>query len=267
MIAIGDRPLDLADIRAALGGPIRVSLPEAARARILRSAETVKRLLATGDAIYGVNTGFGKLAKTRIAAADLDRLQVNIVRSHAAGVGAPLEQGVTRLILLMKLNALAQGASGISLAAMEALAALINAGADVNIQNKERCALFGRAAGGASAAAGAAGALLRAGCTTLANRLWGVGFPWGTLAVNVAGSLAFGLLVGLARTRGTITVGLETILLIGLMGGFTTFSSYAFQSMEMLTGGRAVQAVAYVVVTNVAALVAVWLGLRIAGGE
>ncbi len=127
MIAIGDRPLDLADIRATLGGPIRVSLPEVARARILRSAETVKRLLATGDAIYGVNTGFGKLAKTRIAAADLDRLQVNIVRSHAAGVGAPLEQGVTRLILLMKLNALAQGASGISLAAMEALAALINA--------------------------------------------------------------------------------------------------------------------------------------------
>lgn len=117
------------------------------------------------------------------------------------------------------------------------------------------------------ALAGAVGTLLRAGCTTLATKVLGVGFPWGTLAVNVAGSLAFGLLVGLARTRGTITVGLETILLIGLMGGFTTFSSYAFQSMEMLTGGRAVQAVAYVVVTNVAALVAVWLGLQIAGGE
>jgi CrcB protein len=117
------------------------------------------------------------------------------------------------------------------------------------------------------ALAGAVGTLLRAGCTTLATKVLGVGFPWGTLAVNVAGSLAFGLLVGLARTRGTIAVGWETILLIGLMGGFTTFSSYAFQSMEMLTGGRAVQAVAYVVVTNVAALVAVWLGLRIAGGE
>jgi CrcB protein len=117
------------------------------------------------------------------------------------------------------------------------------------------------------ALAGAVGTLLRAGCTTLATKLLGVGFPWGTLAVNVAGSLAFGLLVGLARTRGTIAVGVETILLIGLMGGFTTFSSYAFQSMEMLTGGRAVQAVAYVVVTNIAALVAVWLGIRIAGGE
>jgi CrcB protein len=116
------------------------------------------------------------------------------------------------------------------------------------------------------ALAGAVGTLLRAGCTTLATKLLGIGFPWGTLAVNVAGSLAFGLLVGLARTRGAITMGLETILLIGLLGGFTTFSSYSFQSMEMLKGGRAVQAVAYVVVTNIAALVAVWLGLRIAGG-
>jgi len=127
MIAIGERPLDLSDIRAALAGPIKVELSAGARARIVRSAETVKRLLATGDAIYGVNTGFGKLAKTRIAAQDLDRLQINIVRSHAAGVGVPLSPGVTRLILLMKLNALSQGASGISLVAMEALAALINA--------------------------------------------------------------------------------------------------------------------------------------------
>ena len=112
MNAIGDSPLDLSAISAALAGPIKVTLSEGARARIIRSAETVKRLLATGDAIYGVNTGFGKLAKTRIAMADLDRLQVNIVRSHAAGVGAPLSPGVTRLILLMKLNALSQGAAG-----------------------------------------------------------------------------------------------------------------------------------------------------------
>jgi histidine ammonia-lyase len=127
MIAIGDRPLSLADLRAALEGPITVSLSATARGRIARSAETVARLLATGDAIYGVNTGFGKLAKTRIALADLSQLQVNIVRSHAAGVGAPLAPGVVRLIMLMKLNSLAQGASGISLPAMETLAGLINA--------------------------------------------------------------------------------------------------------------------------------------------
>ena len=127
MISIGENPLSLDDVRAALAGPIKVELTAKARSLITRSAATVTRLLATGDAIYGVNTGFGKLAKTRIAAADLSALQLNIVRSHAAGVGAPLDGAVVRLILLMKLNALSQGASGISLAAMEALAALINA--------------------------------------------------------------------------------------------------------------------------------------------
>jgi len=116
------------------------------------------------------------------------------------------------------------------------------------------------------ALAGATGTLLRAGCTTLATKLIGVGFPWGTLVVNVAGSLAFGLLVGFARTRGNISVSLEMILLIGLMGGFTTFSSYAFQSVEMLVGGRVIPAVAYVIVTNVAAMLAVWVGMRITGG-
>jgi histidine ammonia-lyase len=126
MIHIGDRPLTLADARAALSGPISVALTPSANAKIETSAATVQRLLATGEAIYGVNTGFGKLAKTRIAAADLSRLQINIVRSHAAGVGAPLDAGVVRLILLLKLNALAQGASGISAGAMTALAALIN---------------------------------------------------------------------------------------------------------------------------------------------
>ena len=115
-----------ADWRAIYRGA-EVGLDPVCRAGVAASAAAVQRILARGEPVYGINTGFGKLAKTRIAAADLDRLQVNIVRSHAAGVGAPLEQGVTRLILLMKLNALAQGASGISLAAMEALAALINA--------------------------------------------------------------------------------------------------------------------------------------------
>ena len=115
--------------------------------------------------------------------------------------------------------------------------------------------------------AGATGTLLRAGCTTLATRLFGVGFPWGTLAMNVAGSLAFGLIVGLGRARGSMTVGTETILLVGLLGGFTTFSSYAFQSVELLEGGRPLSAAAYVIGTNVASLAAVWAGLRITGGQ
>jgi histidine ammonia-lyase len=126
-IIIGETAITLGHARAALAGPITISLSPKARALITKSAENVARLLKTGDAIYGVNTGFGKLAKTRIATADLSKLQINIVRSHAAGVGAPLDDGVVRLIMLLKVNALSQGASGISLAAMEALVALINA--------------------------------------------------------------------------------------------------------------------------------------------
>lgn len=125
-IRIGDRPLTLDTIRKALAGPISVELSGKARAAITRSAETVTRLLATGDAIYGVNTGFGKLAKQRIAAADLSALQLNIVRSHAAGVGAALDLAAVRIILLLKINALSQGASGISLKAMETLTGLLN---------------------------------------------------------------------------------------------------------------------------------------------
>ncbi|MGE0240543.1 MAG: histidine ammonia-lyase [Parvibaculaceae bacterium] len=125
-IRIGERPLTLDHIRQALAGPITVELTDTARAAIARSSETVTRLLTTGDAIYGVNTGFGKLAKQRIAAADLSALQLNIVRSHAAGVGAPLDAAVVRTILLLKINALSQGASGISVTAMETLVALLN---------------------------------------------------------------------------------------------------------------------------------------------
>jgi CrcB protein len=111
--------------------------------------------------------------------------------------------------------------------------------------------------------AGAAGTLLRAGCTTLAIRLLGTGFPWGTLAVNVAGSFAFGVFHAWARARGLVSPQQEAILLVGLLGGFTTYSSFAFQTVELLSGGRAAAALAYVVATNVAALGAVWLGLRL----
>ncbi len=127
MIRIGEKPLSLDDVRSALAGPIKVELTDKARSLIARSAATVKRLLETGEAIYGVNTGFGKLAKTRIAAKDLSALQINIVRSHAAGVGAPLAPEIVRLIMLLKLNSLAQGASGISPMAMDTLATFINA--------------------------------------------------------------------------------------------------------------------------------------------
>jgi CrcB protein len=114
-------------------------------------------------------------------------------------------------------------------------------------------------------AAGAIGTLLRAGCTTLATKLLGPGFPWGTIFVNVAGSFAFGAIFALARAR-AIPTEQEVVLLVGLLGGFTTYSSFAFQSAEMLSGGRPGVALAYVVATNALGLVAVWAGLRVGHG-
>lgn len=88
-------------------------LDASAAARIAASADAVKRILAKGDPVYGINTGFGKLASVRIADEDLARLQTNIVLSHAAGVGEPMPVEIVRLMMALKLASLAQGASGI----------------------------------------------------------------------------------------------------------------------------------------------------------
>jgi histidine ammonia-lyase len=127
MLTIGAAPLSLKDFRATLAGPITAELGAKARAAVAKSAEAVGELIRKGTPIYGVNTGFGKLAKQRIAEADLSRLQVNIVRSHAAGVGEALKPEIVRLVLLLKIAALAQGASGLQPATLDTLAALLSA--------------------------------------------------------------------------------------------------------------------------------------------
>lgn len=116
------------------------------------------------------------------------------------------------------------------------------------------------------AVAGACGTLLRAACNTLAIRWLGTGFPAGTMAVNVLGSFLFGTIMGLARSRGTPPTGFETVLLVGLLGGFTTYSTFAFQSFELLENGRPLAGIVSIVGANVAALAAVWAGLRLFGG-
>ena len=117
----------------------------------------------------------------------------------------------------------------------------------------------------ALALAGGLGTVARAGVTTVATRLFGTGFPWGTIAVNARGALAFGVIVGATRSRVTLPQGIETILLVGLLGGFTTFSSYAFQAVELWESGRPGLALASVVASNLLGFVAVWGGLKQAG--
>ena len=106
--------------------PAPVQLDPAFRAGIRASAQVVRRA-ADGDApVYGVNTGFGKLASTRIAHDDLATLQLRLLRSHAVGVGEPLEERVVRLILLLKAASLARGFSGVREDVVDALLALHN---------------------------------------------------------------------------------------------------------------------------------------------
>ena len=106
----GDVPL--ADWKAIYRGA-SARLAENAWPVIAESAAAVERILAKGEPVYGINTGFGKLASVRIGDADLETLQRNIVLSHAAGVGEPSPVPVIRLMMALKLASLAQGASGV----------------------------------------------------------------------------------------------------------------------------------------------------------
>jgi histidine ammonia-lyase len=104
------------------------ALAAAARERIGLSREFIERILAAGETVYGVNTGFGKLSDVRIAPEKLAELQINLVRSHAGGVGQPLSESESRAMLLLRTNVLAKGYSGVRLALPELLVAMLNAG-------------------------------------------------------------------------------------------------------------------------------------------
>ncbi|MGZ8370503.1 MAG: histidine ammonia-lyase, partial [Caulobacteraceae bacterium] len=126
-LTIGGRPLRLADLRAVLKEPVTVELTGTAWAAVDAAAETIARIAASGQVVYGVNTGFGLLANTRIAQDDLETLQKNLVLSHATGVGPALPDEIVRLILVLKIASLAQGASGVRRETLSALQALLAA--------------------------------------------------------------------------------------------------------------------------------------------
>lgn len=114
----------LATLRAIAGGA-QPELPPDWRAVTQASADALARRLETGEALYGVNTGFGKLASTRIAPDRLRQLQLNLLRSHAAGTGAFLPAPIVRLVLALKAMSLARGASGVRPVVVDSLLALL----------------------------------------------------------------------------------------------------------------------------------------------
>ena len=117
----------LAEWRAIYRGAIP-QLDAACWPAVQASADTVVRIVAKGAPVYGINTGFGKLASVRIEAHDLEKLQRNIVLSHAAGVGEAMPVAIARLMMALKIASLAQGASGIRLATLALLEAMLARG-------------------------------------------------------------------------------------------------------------------------------------------
>lgn len=119
--------LDLADIRLLLDPSVTLSLPTACHDAVRESEKIVAQVIAKGTTTYGINTGFGALASTRIEDHELARLQHHLILSHAAGVGDPLSDECVRLIMSLKINSLCRGYSGVRWATIEALLALFNA--------------------------------------------------------------------------------------------------------------------------------------------
>jgi histidine ammonia-lyase len=105
-----------------------VSLSPDAIVRMKASRAVVDKLVSEGHTAYGINTGFGKLASVRISPEQVQRLQINLVRSHACGVGEPLSEPETRAMMLLRANALAKGLSGVRPVVVETLCAMLNAG-------------------------------------------------------------------------------------------------------------------------------------------
>ena len=135
-LVLDGQALTLAEIEAVALCGCQVGIAPPALARARASRELIEGILATGQTVYGVNTGFGKLSDKRIPSGSLAQLQTNLVRSHAGGVGQPLSEAESRAMLLLRANVLAKGFSGCRTELVELLVALLNAGVHPVIPEK-----------------------------------------------------------------------------------------------------------------------------------
>ena len=120
--------MTLAELREAWTAATPLSMADSAWPAVEASAAAVRAIVAKGDAAYGINTGFGILAKTRIPDQQLEQLQRNLILSHSVGTGELLSDSVVRLVMLMKIGSLARGYSGVRPVIIETLISLYNAG-------------------------------------------------------------------------------------------------------------------------------------------
>ena len=112
----------------------------------------------------------------------------------------------------------------------------------------------------------ALGGLARYGCGLAAAALWGTGFPWGTILINILGSVVIGLFATLTAPDGRLLVGTlgRQFVMVGLCGGYTTFSAFSLETLNLLRSGRALAAGANVLLSVALCLIAVWIGHAVA---
>ena len=127
IIRLSGEGLTLADLAAVSERSVRVTLSPAARRAIAASRRVVDRAVRSGAKVYGVTTGFGKFADVAIPRGEIETLQRNLIRSHAAGVGPPIPDEAVRATMALRANALARGNSGIRVATVETLLAMLAA--------------------------------------------------------------------------------------------------------------------------------------------
>jgi histidine ammonia-lyase len=135
--------LTLPSLRSIWREPTELSLDAQCHAAIDASAATVARVVAEGRVVYGINTGFGLLAREKISPEELELLQRSIVLSHAAGIGPPMTDGQVRLLLALKINSLALGYSGVRRQLIEALIRLLNREVYPCVPQKGSCGASG----------------------------------------------------------------------------------------------------------------------------
>ncbi|SHO55392.1 histidine ammonia-lyase [Vibrio quintilis] len=126
VLTINPGRMTLKELRLVSRSGLKVKLAEDAHQAINASTQVVEKIIAEERTVYGINTGFGLLANTKIAPEDLETLQCSIVLSHAAGIGKFMQDETVRLIMVLKINSLARGFSGIRLEVIEALITLLN---------------------------------------------------------------------------------------------------------------------------------------------
>src|SRR6266513_3640052 len=122
------QPLSLTELSTVALEGASVKVSKSARSRILASRKVIDDIVKRDAVVYGVNTGFGKLSDVRIPPGELRDLQLNLIRSHACGIGRPLSEPEVRAMMLLRANVLALGFSGIRLEVIEMLCQMLNRG-------------------------------------------------------------------------------------------------------------------------------------------